>query len=69
MKHPTEMKINLEKFHEISEAYEVLSERKLLNVLLILQCIARLKIVYDQHGEDILRLGVLDRHGCKSLLI
>lgn len=47
MKHPTEMKINLEKFHELSEAYEVLSDRKTLKMLLIIHCIARLKIVYD----------------------
>lgn len=27
---------------------------------------ARLKIVYDQHGEDTLRLGVLDKDGSKE---
>jgi len=50
MKHPNEMQINLEKFHSICEAYEVLSE-------------PRLKIVYDQHGEDLLRTGVKDKTG------
>lgn len=62
MKHPTEMKINLEKFHELCEAYEVLSNRK---KKAIKPSLARLKIVYDQHGEDVLRLGVKDNKGCK----
>jgi DnaJ-class molecular chaperone len=26
-------------------------------------CVAKLKILYDQHGEDVLRLGVKDQHG------
>jgi DnaJ-class molecular chaperone len=60
MKHPQEMKINLAKFHELCEAYEVLSNRK---YSLTQKCVARLKIVYDQHGEDTLLLGVKDARG------
>jgi DnaJ-class molecular chaperone len=29
MKHPTAMKINLERFHELCESYQVLSDRTL----------------------------------------
>ena len=65
MKHPQEMKMNLEKFHELCEAYEVLSNRMRNwdNPL----AIAKLKIVYDQHGEDVLRLGVKDKQGSNIL--
>ncbi len=64
MKHPNEMKIHLEKFHLLSEAYEVLSNRK--PPVGCYNFVAKLKIVYDQHGEDVLRLGVKDSQGCKS---
>jgi len=43
MKHPNEMQLNLDMFHSICEAYEVLSNRKLQQ----LTDKARLKIVYD----------------------
>ena len=59
MKHPNEMKIHVEKFHLLCEAYQVLSNRKLqLNKLMMIT--AKHKIIYDQHGEDTLRLGVKD---------
>ena len=61
MKHPQEMKINLEKFHQLCEAYEVLSNRN--NYAWYNINLARLKIVYDQHGEETLLLGVKDAKG------
>ena len=39
------MAINLQRFHEICEAYEVLSN-------------PQLKIIYDQYGENTLREGI-----------
>eukprot|EP00347_Sterkiella_histriomuscorum_P002124 403369378 len=50
LKNPAEMNINLQKFHEICEAYEVLSN-------------LQFKTIYDQFGEDILRQGVKDENG------
>ena len=58
------MEIHLEKFHEICEAYEVLSNRKLqkINYLNFLP-IANWKIIYDMYGEKQLREGVKDGEG------
>ena len=50
LKNPAEMNLNMQKFHEICEAYEVLSHLKL-------------KTIYDQFGEDVLREGVKDDKG------
>lgn len=50
MRNPSEMAINLKKFHEICEAFEVLSN-------------PQLKIIYDQYGEDILREGMVNENG------
>ncbi len=61
MKHPNEMKIHVEKFHLLCEAYQVLSNRKFSNLINIIT--AKHKIIYDQHGEDTLRLGVKDSTG------
>jgi DnaJ domain len=36
LKNPAEMNINLQKFHEICEAYEVLSNRKLLRLVFLI---------------------------------
>eukprot|EP00356_Strombidium_inclinatum_P003946 CAMPEP_0170498266 /NCGR_PEP_ID=MMETSP0208-20121228/27298_1 /TAXON_ID=197538 /ORGANISM="Strombidium inclinatum, Strain S3" /LENGTH=106 /DNA_ID=CAMNT_0010775391 /DNA_START=78 /DNA_END=398 /DNA_ORIENTATION=+ len=44
------MKIHLEKFHDICEAYEVLSNYKY-------------KTIYDQYGSELLRMGVKDDRG------
>ncbi|CDW88811.1 c-terminal region family protein [Stylonychia lemnae] len=50
LKNPAEMNINLQKFHEICEAYEILSN-------------LQFKTIYDQFGEDVLREGLRDDKG------
>ena len=53
LRNPSDMVINLKKFHEICEAYQVLSNPKL-------------KIIYDKYGEDVLREGIKDDKGRKN---
>lgn len=50
LRNPSDMAINLEKFQEICEAFEVLSDQKH-------------KIIYDQYGEDMLREGIKNEKG------
>ena len=47
MKHPGEMNLHLQRFHEICEAYEVLSN-------------LQYKTIYDQFGEEVLKEGLKD---------
>jgi len=47
MKNPDNMKIHLEKFHKICEAYEVLSSQQW-------------KAIYDQYGHNNLMKGIKD---------
>lgn len=50
MKNAAQMQIHLEKFHEICEAFEILSN-------------PQWKTIFDQYGEEILRTGVKDAEG------
>ena len=50
------MQIHLDKFHKICEAYQVLSNRKLL----FDKFLAQLKAIYDKYDADILRKGIVD---------
>lgn len=58
MKNPSEMAMHTDAFHQICEAYEVLSN-------------PQRRSIYDQHGEDVLREGIKDfasgdfKHGYK----
>jgi DnaJ-class molecular chaperone len=66
LKNPSDMAINLLKFHEICEAYEVLSNRKITSSFY--RILALNKTIFDQFGGDILREGVKDSKGSKYLI-
>lgn len=51
------------KYREVTEAYEVLSNRLLLSFTLFTVCLAKLRVIYDAYGEDGLKNGVPDATG------
>lgn len=67
LKNAAHMNIHLEKFHQICEAYEVLSNRKLQEFSWFFKNqfsypwyknIAQWKTIYDEYGVEVLRQGI-----------